>query len=174
MELDFEIDKLTHSLEDTVTGKIFATETAPIVKEDLKSITKRNGWKFNWKIDFANEGKHIYKLILQQEPETVQGLVAFTVKTNYIYMDLIETAPRNYGSTKKYYGVLGNLVAFVCKKYFELGFEGEMGFDSKTQLIGHYVKELGARHFGGQRMVIWTDAATKLVNRYYPDFLTNK
>ena len=41
---------------------------------------------------------------------------------------------------------------------------------SKMNLIPHYIKELGARHFGGQRMVILKDAAMNLITRYYPDF----
>jgi len=54
------------------------------------------------------------------------------------------------------------------------GFDGELGFDSKTSLISHYIKELGARHFGGQRMVILKDAAMNLITKYYPEFLTKK
>jgi hypothetical protein len=47
MELDFEIDKLTHSLEDALTGEIFQTEIVPATKSDLKVVTKHNGWKIN-------------------------------------------------------------------------------------------------------------------------------
>jgi len=36
MQLDFEIDKLTHSLEDANTGEILATEILPLKKEELK------------------------------------------------------------------------------------------------------------------------------------------
>ena len=66
MQLDFEIDKLTHSLEDTNTGEIFLTEILPLEKSDLKNISKKTGWNFNWKIEFSVSKKHIYKLILQQ------------------------------------------------------------------------------------------------------------
>jgi len=85
-------------------------------------------------------------------------------------MPLIESAPHNFGKGKKYLGVMGNLVAFGCKMAFEKGFDGEMAFDSKTKLIEHYKRELGARLFGFCRMVIWKDASTVLINRYYPDF----
>ena len=33
---DFEIDKLTHSLEDASTGSILLTEVLPLEKSDLK------------------------------------------------------------------------------------------------------------------------------------------
>ena len=45
MLLDFEIDKLTHSLEDVTTGDILLTEVLPLEKADLKDITKKFGWK---------------------------------------------------------------------------------------------------------------------------------
>jgi len=50
MQFDLEIDKITHSLEDTQTGEIFPTEILPLNKTELKDISKKSGWKFNWKI----------------------------------------------------------------------------------------------------------------------------
>ena len=47
MQLEFEIDRLTHSIEDAVTGEIFLTEIIPFDKADLCQTTKKNGWKFN-------------------------------------------------------------------------------------------------------------------------------
>jgi len=170
MQLDFEIDKLTHSLEDTTTGSVLLTEVLPLEKADLKVITKKNGWKFNWKTEFVVTEIQVYKLVLQNQPEVIQGLICFEKKPDHVFVHLIETAPHNFGKNKKYFGVLGNLIAFCCKVSYQNGFEGELGFDSKTNLIPHYIKELGARHFGGQRMVILKDAAINLITRYYPDF----
>jgi len=174
MEFDIEIDKLTHSLEDTKTGEILLTEILSLDKTELRDITKKSGWKFNWKTEFIAPEKQVFKLVLQEEPIVIQGLICFEEKSDHIFVHLIETAPHNLGKNKKYFGVLGNLIAFCCKVSYQNGFDGELGFDSKTNLIPHYIKELGARHFGGQRMVILKDAAINLITRYYPDFLTNK
>ena len=38
---------------------------------------------------------------------------------------------------------------------------------SKTQLIDHYIKTLGAFHFGGRLMIIETQAALKLIDKYF-------
>ena len=38
---------------------------------------------------------------------------------------------------------------------------------SKTQLIDHYIKTLGAFHFGGHLMIIETQAALKLIDKYF-------
>ena len=86
-------------------------------------------------------------------------------------MHLLESAPHNIGSKKKFMGVPGNLVAFICKLSFEYGFDGEVAFDSKTALIEHYQKSLGAvLLFPPKRMAILSEQAKKLVNSYFRDF----
>ena len=170
MLLDFKIDKLTNSLENATTGEILQTEVFPIEEVDLKSISKKAGWKFNWKKEFFDRRKQVYKLVLQQQPNIIQGLICFEIKSDHIFMYLIETAPHNFGKTKKYFGVAGNLVAFGCKISFENGFEGYIAFESKTKLIGQYSKTLGAKLLFGQHMELDTNASIKLINRFFPDF----
>lgn len=82
-------------------------------------------------------------------------------------MHLIESAPFNLGKNKVYIGVPENLVAFACKISFHRGFEGYISFMSKTQLIEHNEKTLGAVNAGGHLMIINTDAALKLINKYF-------
>ena len=82
-------------------------------------------------------------------------------------MNLIESAPFNYGKPKLYEGVPGNLVAFACKESWDKGYEGFVAFVSKTKLIAHYEKTLGAHFIGGQRMAIGSAAAVKLINQYF-------
>jgi hypothetical protein len=82
-------------------------------------------------------------------------------------MHLIESAPFNLGRNKVYIGVPGNLIAFACKVSFHRGFEGYVSFTSKTQLIKHYEKTLGAKNIGGHLMIINTDAALKLIDKYF-------
>jgi hypothetical protein len=82
-------------------------------------------------------------------------------------MHLIESALFNKGKTKIYSGVPGNLVAFACKLSFQRGHEGNVAFISKTQLISHYEQSLGAVHFGNRLMIIDTNAALNLINKYF-------
>ena len=173
MYLEFEIDKLTRSIENAVTGDILSTDILPLEKFDLSQITKKNGWKFNWKTEFSCSDKQVLKLVIVQQSSVIQGLVSLSVMPDHIFMSLIETAPHNFGKLKKYVGAPGNLVAYVCKKSFELGFDGYVAFIPKTKLISHYEKTLGAIVFGN-RMFIQSQAAMNLISQYYPDFLTNK
>lgn len=100
-------------------------------------------------------------------PNVIQGLISITEREDHVYMHLIESAPFNLGQKKVYLGVPGNLVAFVCRISFHRGFEGYVSFTAKTQLIGHYEKTLGAINIGGHLMVINTEAALKLIDKYF-------
>ena len=87
----------------------------------------------------------------------------------YLEMYLIESAPFNYGKNKMHYGVAGNLIAFACKRSFELGFDGFVAFTAKTTLMEHYIKTLGAVPIGGQRMAIEDKQALELIKKYFND-----
>jgi hypothetical protein len=165
--ININIDKLTHSIENAVTGDSFPTEILPLTQLDLVHLTKKNGWKFNWKKEFQQPDRNVFKLIIAGEPAVIHGLVSYTEKAGYLEMHLIESAPSNFGKNKKYSGVAGNLVAFVCKRSVELGFDGVVAFTAKTVLIGHYAKTLGAVPIGGQRMAIWEAQAQKLIDTYF-------
>ncbi len=166
--LDFEVDKLTHSIENVITGDSFSTEVTLLSNDDLKTITKKNGWLFNWRSEFNQPGRYVYKLTIVNNQLVIQGLISLEIRSDHVYMHLVESAPFNKGKTKIYAGVPGNLVAFSCKLSFRLGHEGNVSFFSKTQLVQHYIDTLGAMHFGGRIMIIDTNAALKLINKYFP------
>lgn len=166
--LDFEVDKLTNSIENVITGDSFPTDITIITAADLKNVTKKNGWQFDWKIEFKQPARDVYKLTIVNNQSIIQGLISLEVKYDHVYMHLVENAPFNKGKTKIYSGVPGNLVAFACKLSFQRGNEGNVSFFSKTQLVQHYIDTLGATHFGGRIMIIDTNAALKLINKYFP------
>jgi len=165
--IDIEIDKLTNSLENLITGDNFPTDIVITDLNDFKSITKKEGWLFDWKSEFKMPDRDVYKLTIVNNQTVIQGLISLSVKTDHVYMHLIESAPFNKGKDKVYAGVPGNLVAFACKLSFQRGFEGYLSFLSKTNLINHYEKTLGATHVGGNLMIINTVAALKLINKYF-------
>ncbi len=166
--LDFEVDKLTNSIENIVTGDSFATDITIISISDLKTVIKKNGWQFDWKLELKQPERDIYKLTIVNNQSVIQGLISLEVKSDHVYMHLLESAPFNKGKTKMYAGVPGNLVAFACKLAFQRGHEGNVSFFSKTQLVQHYIETLGAVHIGGRIMIIDTNAALKLINKYFP------
>ena len=167
--LDFIIDKLTNSIQNVVTGDSFATDISLVITDDLKNVIKKNKWQFDWKLDFKLPQRDVYKLTIVNNQSVVQGLISLEIKSDHVYMHLVESAPFNKGKTKVYAGVPGNLVAFACKLAFQRGHEGNVSFFSKTQLVQHYIDTLGAMHVGGRIMIIDTIAALKLINKYFPN-----
>ena len=165
--LDFEIDELTNSIKNLISGDSFSTDISRITKADLKNITKKEGWQFDWRLELKHPERDIYKLTIVNNLTIIQGLISLEVKSDHVYMHLVESAPFNKGKTKLYSGVPGNLVAFACKLSFQRGHEGNVAFISKTQLIDHYTESLGAIHVGGRLMMIDSAAALKLINRYF-------
>ncbi|HAT75409.1 MAG TPA: hypothetical protein DCS19_00815, partial [Flavobacterium sp.] len=109
--LDFIIDKLTNSIENVVTGDSFATDISIVTLTDLKIITKKNNWQFDWKFEYKKPEREVYKLTIVNNQQVLQGLISLEIKEDHVYMHLVESAPFNKGKTKMYAGVPGNLVA---------------------------------------------------------------
>lgn len=167
LELDFLIDKLTNSIENATTGDSFQTEVSLLTVADLKSISKKHNWEFDWDNEFRQPEKEVYKLTITGNPSIIQGLMSIEIKSDHVYLHLIENAPFNKGKTKVYIGVPGNLLAFACRLSFQRGHEGIVSFLSKSQLVEHYERTLGAFHIGGRIMIIETKAALKLIDKYF-------
>jgi len=170
-EIDIEIDELTNSIKNVVSGDSFQTDITLITSSDLKIVTKTNGWQFDWKIELKRPERDVYKLTIVNNQAIIQGLISLEIKSDHVFMHLVESAPFNKGKIKIYSGVPGNLVAFACKLSFQRGHEGNVAFISKTQLIDHYVESLGAVHFGGRLMIIDKNAALRLINKYFTNII---
>ena len=167
--LDFVIDRLTNSIQNTISGDSFATEVLRLTKADLKTITKKAGWNFDWKSELAYNSRDVYKLTIVNNLNIIQGLLSLSIEPDHVYMHLVENAPFNLGKNKLYEGVAGNLVAYCCKVAFQHGFDGFVSFTSKTKLIAHYQNTLGAYVLSGQRMIIPTASAQALVDKYFKE-----
>lgn len=167
--LDFEVDKLTNSIENAISGEVFDTLITKLNTTDSK-IIKKTDWTFNWQNELKDNSKQVCILTTVSNPNIIHGLISFTDKGDHIYMDLIESAKFNKGKNKLYRGVSGNLVAYGCKMAFEKKYDGVVSFIAKTQLIEHYEQTLGAKLFGGNRMFIDTKESLILTTRYFKDF----
>jgi hypothetical protein len=167
-ELEVVIDELTPCLIHRESGEEYKTVMEPLSKSDLKHLTKEQGWvNFDWKKEFLTPNRHVFKLMVAGSDE-IQGLISFEIAQGYVDVFLVESAPWNVGSsTQVFIGVGAHLFAFACKISFQMGFDGVIAFTSKTNLIHHYQEKLGAIRIGGHLMTIETNAAKKLVERYF-------
>ena len=76
--LDFEIDKLTDSILNRISGDSFETQVALLKKQELKAVTKTRGWNFNWRFELAQNDREVYMLTIISYPHIIQGLTSLT------------------------------------------------------------------------------------------------
>jgi hypothetical protein len=150
---EIEIDRLTRSIENAVSGDSFKTQVLELTSADIRKI-KSADWLFEWKVEAKQLNKKIYNL---QD------------RGDHIFMSLIESSKFNRGIKKLYLGVPGNLIAFACKLSLDAGYGGYVSFESKTKLKEHYQKTLGAHLLFGNFMALDTKAAAKLIHQYFSE-----
>ena len=133
--------------------------------------SKKTDWLFDWKAEAMQPNKTIYKLVIVDNTQIIQGLISLQDRSDHVFMSLIESNKFNKGAKKVYLGVPGNLVAFACKLSFDKGYSRYVSFESKSRLMEHYQKSLGAHVLFGNIMAIDTRAARQLINQYFPQNL---
>ena len=108
--LDIEIDILSESVVEVLTGEIFKTHVSKASIEFLNKIHKKNGWKFNWKKEAKEQNRLIYKIVIEKNKSILLGLISFEIKQDHVHIHLIENSPENVGKIKVYQGIAGNLL----------------------------------------------------------------
>lgn len=167
--MNVRIDKLTKSIQLKISGETFDTMIERLWPTD-SHLLKDGAWQFDWTRELHASEREVYKLTTIQNPTIIQGLLSLEDKGDHIFVHLIESAEMNKGRQKLYEGVPGNLFAFACKLAFEKRYKGFVAFDSKTVLIPHYEKTLGAKRLSGIRMFFDRQAAYVLARQYFKDF----
>ena len=117
--LEIKIDKLTNSIINRISGDCFPTDVHHLSKLDLKNLTKKKGWLFNWNYEYNQKDRETFKLTIRDNPEIIQGIISISDLKDHFYINLIENAPFNRGKKKLYEGVPGNLFAYSCKNSSE-------------------------------------------------------
>ena len=74
--LGFEIDKLTNSIENAVTGDVFQTDVIAVSMADVRLASKKNGWLFSWNTEFKQPARDLFKLSIVNNSAVVQGLMS--------------------------------------------------------------------------------------------------
>ncbi|WP_338946952.1 hypothetical protein KST17_03195 [Fusobacterium canifelinum] len=143
-----------------------------VIKEIKYSKSEFKNWLFDWS-KTEKKGYKILALYVEGD-NRIQG--AISIRENpqnmSIEIDIVESAPFNSSYNKKVkdkeYNEVGIcLFTEVCKRSFDLGYDGYVEFMAKTKLIEYYKKVFGASLIGSQQMIIETRASKKLVDKYY-------
>ena len=93
--LDIEIDELTNSIKNVISGDSFSTDISRITKADLKKITLKDGWQFDWKIELKHPERDVYKLTIVNNLSIVQGFISLEVRSDHVFLQLMLLLSRN-------------------------------------------------------------------------------
>lgn len=139
-----------------------------ILADKTKLPLKKDGWNFNWNQLSKNKNTTTYILKLIDTPETIEGVLQVTIEEGMFIMDLIEIAPHNIGSNKRYELVAECLISFACRESFKIegDYKGYLTFVAKTDLIDWYASKYGAIQAMGQRMFITPKKGLELQEKY--------
>lgn len=150
-------------IEDVATGRRITTNVLPIESDNLRGLG--SDWRLNWRASV--ESMEVFKLIDPAAPDAILGLLALKRCENYVEVTLLESHPRNVGPTKRFQGVAGSLLAFAAQLSFQLGGDGFIAIDAKTELVEHYERVYGFKRIGrSQRMILDTQDAARLIAQY--------
>ena len=162
MQVDIVIDCFTDCLVERKSGKVYETE---FVKVENPITSKRYiGWKFDWS-ETQKSGYTIYELYLSGK-RRVEGRISLKLDGGVANIDIVETAPHNFGKDGEFIGVGAHLFAIACQISKDAGFDGYVAFTAKSTLLEYYSKMLGAKVVTGRRMYLDEAAAEILLNKY--------
>jgi hypothetical protein len=80
----------------------------------------------------------VYKIYLKNQPDIIQGLVAFRVQKGFLDCVNMEINAFNKHGISLYSGVGRCMVALCCKISIDNGLEGYISFEAKNRLIPYY------------------------------------
>ena len=143
-----------------------------VIKEIKYSKNEFKKWLFDWS-KTEKKGYKILALYVEGD-NRIQG--AISIRENpqnmSIEIDIVESAPFNSSYNKKVkdkeYNEVGIcLFTEVCKRSFEIGYDGYVEFIAKSNLVKYYMDNMRAIPIDTQRMYINSSGAKWLMEKYY-------
>ncbi|MHA4808356.1 hypothetical protein ACX0G9_09610 [Flavitalea flava] len=155
--------KLYNAITLNITGQKETVLAAPVKTSEIR----KHQHQFHF--DFISISKLfiIYKIHLENQPDIIQGIVAFRPQKGFLDCANMEINAFNKHGISLYSGVGKSMVALCCQFSIDAGLDGFISFEAKNRLIPYY-KRLGAQQIGhSKRMFIDEIAAQKLIYLYF-------
>lgn len=128
---------------DLIENQKIAVQVTKAQNSELRS---NNDFEFNWSEEIEYD---VYKLETKVSND-VLGLISIKIISEELRIEirLLEIRKDQIGKNKRYQKIAGILIAFACKKAFDLGFYGFVSLIPKTKLLKHYKDKYGFKQFG--------------------------
>ncbi|PSR55960.1 hypothetical protein AHMF7605_21870 [Adhaeribacter arboris] len=141
-------------IKNNVLNEYLLTEISPLTPAEFKEISKKNGWRFDWTVEFTHLQRQVFKVTVTKHPTIIQGIISLELKPDHVYIHLIESAPFNIGRNKLYSGVALTLVGYARQLSQKHGGGGCVQFIAEPELVNHYIKNWVAGPLGKLLMVL--------------------
>lgn len=135
-----------------------------LLKESDLSAIYKDGWFFDWRKEFNNPYREVYKLTILGSPD-IHGLISFEYDEGFVLVNFLESSPNN--RYKSGLIIAHPLLAFTCIKSIEAGNDGVVCIIGKmnSKLIQYY-EVLGAQYIGNNRLAIFEVESKRLRELY--------
>lgn len=147
-------------------SKVKSVNISPVVRSDIKSLTKRR-YFFDWKKEFSTE---LYKLTLKEQNDILGIISLERIPTEWrVHIRLLTVSSENKGSGKIYEGIAGNLLAHAAK--IAVNEYGEMACISlrpKSSIVLHYISKYNM-NITGTTLSLEVPEILDLINKYEKD-----
>lgn len=179
-EIDISVDEFTQCIEDR-NGKehdvCFKYVQYNIGNKEDDAYEQQ--WLFDWHAEQQLPNVEIYDMYLidQSVDCEIQGRIAINTNSQPLYVMLVENAPQNSKLSNNpngarncnYIGCGRNLFSFACLLSKEEFGDGQILWKSKTNLIEHYIKNMGASLTRNlNEMWLSPERAEDLINECHP------
>ena len=67
-----EIDELTNSVNIVISEDSFSTDFYRNTRLELKRITKKKGWQFDWKLELKHPERDVFKITIVNNQTIIQ------------------------------------------------------------------------------------------------------
>ncbi len=163
---------------DADSGERFSASVRSATENDIAST---GDWQTDWTTPFAADLPNKVALYRADNDELL-GLMSYELDEGNLAAEIIYIESARHSNAnllhaesrhKRYIGIAKALFAYAAQLSMEAGFDGVLFFRAKTsELLDYYQREFGARQvssFDPFRLVIWEDAAERLISTYRRD-----
>jgi len=151
------------------SGEIYPAKIEVLKLNEAKAL-KDHGWEqpFDWSLYIGLQSTTPYKLLIVGN-NIIQGAVAYQIKDDHLFIDLLESAPFNRYNhpQREFVNVADILLGEVCLQSFFHNKDGFVSFIPKSKLYSYYAERFNAKLGGRGLMYLDSVAALRLIKLYY-------
>lgn len=152
------------------SGELYPAKFEALKMNEARSL-KDLGWEqtFDWSLYIGpNNPATPYKLLVVGD-NYIQGAIAYQIKNDHVFVDLLENAPLNrYNNPgRQFLNATDILLGEACMQSFLHKKDGFVSFIPKTRLYSYYAQRFNAKRGGLGLMYLDSVAALRLIELYY-------